>query len=172
MNRFHVHVSVNDLDESIGFYSKLFGTAPTVTEPNYAKWMLEDPRVNFAISHKQCGSAVGVNHLGLQVDSDAELAALETRFAEAGLAGVAEHGATCCYARSDKTWLQDPQGIAWENFHTLGSVPVFGGAGPELLRQGGNSCTPITETAAAGPTVAAPASRSSCGPKAAPNCCG
>lgn len=172
MNRFHVHVSVKDLDESIGFYSKLFGTAPMVTEPNYAKWMLEDPRVNFAISHNQCGSTVGVNHLGLQIDSDAELAALETRFAAAGLAGVTEHGATCCYARSDKTWLQDPQGIAWENFHTLGSVPVFGGAGPELLRHGGNSCTPLTDTAATEPAAATPPSRSSCGPKAAQNCCG
>ncbi len=169
MNRFHVHVSVKDLDESIGFYSKLFGSAPTVSQPGYAKWMLDDPRINFAISHQQCGSTIGINHLGLQVDSDEELAALETRFAAAGLAGVAEHGATCCYARSDKTWLQDPQGIAWENFHTLGSVPMFGGTGPDLLRQGG-SCTPSAEAGAA--TTAAPAARSSCGPKAAPNCCG
>lgn len=169
MNRFHVHVSVKDLDESIGFYSKLFGSAPTVSQPGYAKWMLDDPRINFAISHQQCGSTIGINHLGLQVDSDEELAALETRFAAAGLAGVAEHGATCCYARSDKTWLQDPQGIAWENFHTLGSVPMFGGTGPDLLRQGG-SCTPSAEAGAA--TTAAPAARSSCGPKAAPSCCG
>ena len=103
--------------------------------------MLEDPRVNFAISHNKCGTAVGINHLGLQVDSEAELTALESRFADAGLPGVQEHGASCCYAKSDKTWLQDPQGIAWENFHTLGSVPVFGGSGPELLRAGG-SCQP------------------------------
>lgn len=168
MNRFHVHVSVKDLDESIGFYSKLFGSAPTVSQPGYAKWMLDDPRINFAISHQQCGSTIGINHLGLQVDSDDELTALETRFAAAGLAGVAEHGATCCYARSDKTWLQDPQGIAWENFHTLGSVPMFGGTGPDLLRQSG-SCTPSAE---AGAATTAPAARSSCGPKAAPNCCG
>lgn len=161
MNRFHVHVSVKDLDESIRFYSKLFGAEPSITKPDYAKWMLEDPRVNFAISHNKCGSTVGLNHLGLQVDSETELTALESRFAEAGLSGVQEKGASCCYAQSDKTWLQDPQGIAWENFHTLGSVPVFGGSGPELLRSG--ACTPAA-------TEAAP--KSSCGPKAAPGCCG
>jgi catechol-2,3-dioxygenase len=159
MNRFHVHVSVRDLGESIAFYSKLFGAEPSVTKPDYAKWMLDDPRINFAISHNKCGSSVGLNHLGLQVDSESELAALESRFSQAGLAGVQEHGASCCYATSDKTWLQDPQGIAWENFHTLGSVPVFGGSGPEMLRSGG-SCTP-----------AAADTSSTCGPKAAPGCC-
>ena len=160
MNRFHVHVSVKDLDESIRFYSGLFGVAPSVTKPDYAKWMLEDPRVNFAISHNKCGTNPGVNHLGLQVDSEAELSAMEARFAQAGLSGVQEHGATCCYAQSDKTWLQDPQGIAWEHFHTLGSVPLFGGSGPDMVREGG-SCTP-----------AAGAGQSACGPKAAPGCCG
>lgn len=164
MNRFHVHVSVKDLDESVRFYSRLFGAEPSVTKSDYAKWMLEDPRVNFAISHNKCGSAIGVNHLGLQVDSETELSALEGRFAQAGLSGVREHGASCCYAQSDKTWLQDPQGIAWENFHTLGSVPVFGGQGPELLRAGG-SCTPAA-------TAEAPKAQSACGPKAASNCCG
>jgi hypothetical protein len=161
MNRFHVHVSVKDLGESIAFYTKLFGAGPSVTKTDYAKWMLDDPRINFAISHNKCGTSVGLNHLGLQVDSETELAALESRFSEAGLAGVQEHGASCCYAKSDKTWLQDPQGIAWENFHTLGSVPVFGGSGPEMLRSGGG-CTPApaTETKV-----------SSCGPKAAPGCC-
>lgn len=176
MNRFHVHVSVKDLDESIRFYSNLFGTPPSVTKSDYAKWMLDDPRINFAISHNQCGSGYGVNHLGLQVDSEGELSALETRFASAGLSGVQEHGATCCYAKSDKTWLQDPQGIAWENFHTLSSVPVFGGNGPELLRAA--ACAPAAgEEMSAGckpaPVAAsAAAAKSSCGPKAAPNCCG
>lgn len=162
MNRFHVHVSVKDLDESIRFYSRLFGVEPSVAKPDYAKWMLEDPRINFAISHNKCGSVVGVNHLGLQVDSEEELDALEARFAQSGLSGVQEQGATCCYAQSDKTWLQDPQGIAWENFHTLASVPVFGGTGPEMVRDGG-SCKPA-------PKVTAQAG--SCGPKAAPGCCG
>jgi catechol 2,3-dioxygenase-like lactoylglutathione lyase family enzyme len=179
MNRFHVHVSVKDLDESIRFYSKLFGAEPSVTKPDYAKWMLEDPRINFAISHNQCGSNVGVNHLGLQVDSESELSALESRFAQAGLAGVQEHGASCCYAKSDKTWLQDPQGIAWENFHTLSGAPTFGGNGPELLR--GGACTPVAGEGAAEAACCAPAvtstsvaapSKTACGPKAAPGCCG
>jgi catechol 2,3-dioxygenase-like lactoylglutathione lyase family enzyme len=176
MNRFHVHVTVKDLDESIRFYSNLFGTGPSVTKPDYAKWMLEDPRINFAISHNKCGSTYGVNHLGLQVDSESELSALESRFAAAGLAGVQEHGATCCYAKSDKTWLQDPQGIAWENFHTLASVPVFGGNGPELLR--GATGTPSAGNEASSGCKPAPAAasipvaeRSGCGPKAAPGCC-
>lgn len=156
MNRFHVHVSVENLDESIRFYTSLFGVEPSVTKPDYAKWMLEDPRINFAISHGRCGGSYGVNHLGLQVDSDAELSALELRFAEAGLSGIQEHGAACCYAQSDKTWLQDPQGIAWENFHTLGSVPVFGGHGAGA----GGTCTPATAT-----------SGSACGSKPAPSCC-
>lgn len=175
MNRFHVHVSVQDLDQSIRFYSKLFGTEPSVTRPDYAKWMLEDPRVNFAISHNRCGAKLGVNHLGLQVDSESELSALESRFAHAGLSGVQEHGASCCYARSDKTWLQDPQGIAWEHFHTLGSAPVFGGHGPELLNAGG-ACTSSAADAGGAcctPAAAAPAAESPrCGPKAVPGCCG
>lgn len=177
MNRFHVHVSVKALDESIAFYSKLFGTGPSVTKPDYAKWMLDDPCINFAISHNKCGGTVGLNHLGLQVDDEAALSAMEVRFAEAGLSGVQEHGAACCYAKSDKTWLQDPQGIAWENFHTLGSVPTFGGNGPEMLREGG-SCTPASTGSSAAACV--PASEPSptsaptggCGPKAAPGCCG
>jgi catechol 2,3-dioxygenase-like lactoylglutathione lyase family enzyme len=172
MKRFHVHVSVKDLPESIRFYSKLFGAEPSVTKSDYAKWMLDDPRVNFAISHNKCGSTTGVNHLGLQVDSEAELSALETRFADAGLSGVEEHGASCCYAKSDKTWLQDPQGIAWENFHTLGSVPVFGGSGPEMLK--GGSCTPAQSgSASTGSTPAvSPAAATGCGPKSASGCCG
>lgn len=164
MKRFHVHVSVNSLEESIGFYSSLFGTAPSVHKPDYAKWMLEDPRVNFAISQQKCGSKIGINHLGLQVDSGEELAALDAQFAAAGLAGVKEEGANCCYAKSDKHWLQDPQGIAWEQFHSLGSVPVFGSDAPEMV---GGACTPTML-----PAAAATPKASACGPKAAPGCCG
>lgn len=177
MNRFHVHVSAKDLDASIHFYSKLFGAEPSIAKADYAKWMLEDPRVNFAISYNKCGSTVGLNHLGLQVDSEAELQALEARFSDAGLTGVQEHGATCCYAKSDKTWLQDLQGVAWENFHTLGSVPVFGGSGPEHLREGG-SCSPsatastATARGASAVTPEPAAAKSSCGSKASPSCCG
>jgi catechol 2,3-dioxygenase-like lactoylglutathione lyase family enzyme len=162
MKRFHVHVSVKDLDESVRFYSRLFGAQPTVIQPDYAKWMLEDPRVNFAISLNKCGSVPGINHLGLQVDSDAELTALDEQFAAVGLSSVQERGAQCCYAQGDKTWLQDPQGIAWEHFHTLTTVPVFGDRGPEMLRTGG-ACIPATG-AASHPS-------SSCGPKAEPGCC-
>ena len=124
MKRFHVHVSVNDLAQSIGFYSKLFGAAPTVTKDDYAKWMLEDPRVNFAISRR--GRAAGVNHLGFQVDSAEELSALRRQVADADIAAFDEKGAACCYARSDKYWTEDPQGVAWETYHTLASVPVYG----------------------------------------------
>ena len=124
MKRFHVHVSVHDLKESIGFYSQLFGSTPSVEKPDYAKWMLDDPRINFAISQR--GHAVGVNHLGFQVDSDEELKALRGQVDEAGLTSIEQTGTNCCYAKSDKHWLEDPQGIAWETFHTLASVPVFG----------------------------------------------
>lgn len=124
MKRFHVHVSVKDLPQSIGFYSKLFGAKPTVEKPDYAKWMIEDPRINFAISQR--GREAGVNHLGFQVDSEQELGALRANVAAADIAAMDEAGAACCYAKSDKYWIEDPQGIAWETFHTLGNIPVYG----------------------------------------------
>lgn len=124
MKRFHVHVAVPDLAESVRFYSTLFGAQPTVTKDDYAKWMLEDPRVNFAISQR--GANVGINHLGFQVDSDDELERLHTQLESADEAVLAERGANCCYAKSDKYWITDPAGIAWESFHTLGSIPMFG----------------------------------------------
>lgn len=126
MKRFHVHLGVPDLATSIRFYSNLFGLPPSVEKPDYAKWMLEDPRVNFAISQR--GSRVGINHLGLQADSADELAELRTHFAAADGANVFdEANVSCCYARSDKHWVRDPQGIAWEAFHSLGSVPMYDG---------------------------------------------
>jgi catechol 2,3-dioxygenase-like lactoylglutathione lyase family enzyme len=124
MKRFHVHVAVDDLQKNIRFYSAMFGAAPTVEKPDYAKWMLDDPRVNFAISRR--GAAAGVNHLGFQVESEDELKGLRDRVASADIQARDEVGANCCYARSDKYWVQDPQGIAWETFHTLGEIPVFG----------------------------------------------
>ena len=124
MKRFHVHVSVEKLDESIRFYASLFGMAPTVVQPDYAKWMLEEPRINFAISQR--GHQLGVNHLGLQVDSDDELKAMRGQLAAADTGLVEQTGAACCYARSDKYWVTDPQGVAWETFHTLETVPMFG----------------------------------------------
>ena len=124
MNRFHVHVNVTDLDRSITFYSQLFGADPSVVKSDYAKWMLDDPRINFAISNR--GAAPGVNHLGLQVDSPDELATLRARVASANIAADDEPAAECCYALSDKYWIEDPQGVAWETFHTLGDISVFG----------------------------------------------
>lgn len=125
MKRFHVHVSVEDLNQSIRFYSTLFGNEPAVVKADYAKWMLEDPRINFAISQR--GGKVGVNHLGLQTDSDEELESLHAQLQKADLAAHAEKETSCCYARSNKYWVTDPTGIAWETYHTLGSVPTFNG---------------------------------------------
>jgi len=129
MKRFHVHVSVEDLEQSIRFYSGLFGTPPTVRKTDYAKWMVDDPRLNFAISQR--GGRTGVNHLGLQVDSAEELGGIRERFAAADATTVLdEPGSNCCYAKSDKHWVTDPQGIAWEGYHTLDSIPYFGGDTP------------------------------------------
>jgi catechol 2,3-dioxygenase-like lactoylglutathione lyase family enzyme len=124
MKRLHVHVSVEDLAASVRFYSTLFGLGPTVTRVDYAKWMLEDPRVNFAISVDR--QPIGVNHLGFQVESDEELRNMRGQLEAADARMVSEEGQNCCYARSDKYWVTDPSGIAWETFHTLGSIPVYG----------------------------------------------
>jgi catechol 2,3-dioxygenase-like lactoylglutathione lyase family enzyme len=124
MKRFHVHVVVAGIDESVAFYSRLFGAPPSVHKHDYAKWMIDDPPINFAISAR--GARPGVDHLGIQVDSDAELKALREQLAAADAALVEQVGASCCYARSDKYWVTDPQGVAWETFHSLGSIPVFG----------------------------------------------
>jgi len=124
MKRFHVHVAVNDLEQSIRFYSALFGAEPAVKKPDYAKWMLEDPRINFAISNRS--AKTGVDHLGLQADSGEELEEIGARLAQADVSTSAQKGASCCYAKSDKYWTIDPQGLPWESFHTLDSVPVYG----------------------------------------------
>jgi catechol 2,3-dioxygenase-like lactoylglutathione lyase family enzyme len=123
MKRFHVHTHVEDLLASIAFYTKLFDAEPTRVESDYAKWMLEDPRVNFAISTR--GDKPGVDHLGIQTDSEEELAELKARAQAADMTLLDEGQATCCYARSEKYWVTDPQGIAWEHYHTLASIPVF-----------------------------------------------
>jgi lactoylglutathione lyase len=123
MKRFHVHVHVDDLAKNIAFYSAMFNEAPARTEADYAKWMLQDPPVNFAISSR--GHAAGIDHLGIQVDRPEELVALRSQAARADAAIVDDGETTCCYARSDKHWITDPQGIAWEQFHTLDSIPVF-----------------------------------------------
>ena len=124
MKRLHVHVAVHDLQQSIRFYSALFAAEPAVRKDDYAKWMLDDPRVNFAISTR--GGKAGLDHLGIQAENGAELEELGVRLAQADVAITAQKGASCCYAKSDKYWTIDPQGIAWESFHTLDSVPMYG----------------------------------------------
>lgn len=124
MKRLHVHVAVHDLKQSIRFYSALFAAEPVVKKDDYAKWMLDDPRVNFAISTR--GGKAGLDHLGIQAENGEELEDLGSRLAQAEVAVTAQKGASCCYAKSDKYWTIDPQGIAWESFRTLGSVPVYG----------------------------------------------
>jgi catechol 2,3-dioxygenase-like lactoylglutathione lyase family enzyme len=145
MKRFHVHLHVTDLAKNIAFYSRLFDQPPSRVEHDYAKWMLQDPPVNFAISTR--GSQPGVDHLGFQVETDAELQTLKARAAAADLALLDEGQTTCCYARSDKYWITDPQGLAWEQFRTLDSIPVF--------REG-----------------PAPAAAACCAPPSTASCCG
>lgn len=124
MKRLHVHVSVHDLEQSIRFYSTLFASQPSVKKDDYAKWMLDDPRVNFAISTH--ANRKGVDHLGIQAEDGGELEEIGARLAQADVSVTAQKGASCCYAKSDKYWTLDPQGIAWESFHTLESAPVYG----------------------------------------------
>lgn len=140
MKRFHVHVSVANLEDSIRFYSRLFGTQPTVTKSDYAKWMLDDPRVNFAISRR--GAQAGVNHLGFQVETDEELGELNARLTAADLPSVEESNAACCYARSNKYWSVDPQGVAWEAFHSLGEIPTFNGKSETATDDAATCCAP------------------------------
>jgi catechol 2,3-dioxygenase-like lactoylglutathione lyase family enzyme len=124
MKRFHVHVSVGDLAQSIRFYSELFGTTPSVHKADYAKWLLEDPRVNFAISQR--GVTPGVQHLGMQVESGGELEEVYARLKRAERPVLEEGATTCCYAQSEKSWIADPQGVQWETFLTTGESTVYG----------------------------------------------
>jgi len=160
MKRFHVHLHVSDLGQSIAFYSSLFAARPTRIEKDYAKWMLEDPRVNFAISTR--GNRPGLDHLGFQVDGADELGELKGRAEAAGMALRDEGATTCCYARSAKHWVTDPQGVAWEHFHTLGNIPVFNDA-QALPAAAAAACCPT-----GAPSVPVPASGAAacCGPMA------
>jgi len=158
MKRFHVHVGVRDLEQSIRFYSSLFGVDPTVLKDDYAKWMIEDPRINFAISTR--GGARGVDHLGIQADSAGELAELNSRADAADMALLEEGEVSCCYARSEKHWVTDPQGIAWEHFHTLDDIPTFS-AEPVTKAVGGTACCTGSTQPRPAPAESAPA-RSCC----------
>lgn len=127
MRRLHVHVRVADLERSIGYYTALFGEAPTVRKPDYAKWMLEDPRINFAMS--PAGGETGIDHLGFQVDSAAELTEIAGRLEAAAEPLAGQDKAQCCYALSDKAWSRDPQGVVWENFLSHGQLESKGADG-------------------------------------------
>jgi hypothetical protein len=131
MKRFHVHVSVNDVPSSIRFYSTLFSAQPTVVKSDYAKWMLEDPRVNFAISRRD--EQTGVRHLGIQVENDAELTEVYDRLKRADRPVLEEGETTCCYAKSEKSWIEDPQGVQWETFLTTGESTVYGSDQPAAI---------------------------------------
>ncbi|AME22873.1 ArsI/CadI family heavy metal resistance metalloenzyme [Burkholderia sp. PAMC 26561] len=125
MKRMHIHVAVEDLNDSIQFYSAMFGNKePTVLKSNYCKWELTDPAVNFAISQR--GAKPGVDHIGIQVETDAELEEMNARFTAAKLPVQEQTETTCCYAKSNKAWTIDPQGVAWETFRTLEAAPVYG----------------------------------------------
>lgn len=125
MKRLHIHISVEDLEKSIKFYSALFGMEPTKLKEDYAQWLVDDPAVNMAISSGR--DKKGLNHLGLQVDNDEAVQELEERLQTAGVSGEKQKEAVCCYAKSNKYWVQDPEGIIWENYHTMEQVEVFGG---------------------------------------------
>jgi len=163
MKRFHVHIHVDDLAQSIAFYSRLFAAEPARVEADYAKWMLDDPRVNFAISTR--GDKPGLDHLGFQVDDAAELAQLKSRAESADMALLDEGATSCCYARSEKHWITDPQGVAWEHFHTLENIPVFNEAA--AVPQGA-CCTPKATASPQATTQAA-----CCGPSksSSSHCC-
>jgi glyoxalase/bleomycin resistance protein/dioxygenase superfamily protein len=139
MKRFHVHISVENLSDSIHFYSALFNQTPTVEKPDYAKWMMENPRINFAISKRN--ARPGIDHLGIQVETDDELQEVNLRLAEAQLPVSKQTDTTCCYTKSDKYWTLDPQNVAWEAFHTLEDIPFFGGASQQQ-RQDTACCAP------------------------------
>ena len=132
MKRLHVHVSVTDLDESVRFYSTLFAAQPVIQKGDYAKWMLDDPRVNFAISKRE--KVTGIRHLGIQVEDPAELAEVYERIEHTQRPVLDEGKTTCCYAKSEKNWVEDPQGVQWETFLTTGESTVYGGDAVEGTR--------------------------------------
>jgi predicted enzyme related to lactoylglutathione lyase len=165
MKRFHVHVGVENLPQAIGFYSTLFATKPAVVKQDYAKWMLDDPRVNFAISTR--GKQPGLDHLGIQVESKDELHVVYGRLHEAGGTVVEQGEVTCCYAKGEKAWIDDPSGISWEAFFTTGESTVYGdGTGENTAR----IAHPVS-TAASASEAAAQTAREGVSACCAPTCC-
>jgi catechol 2,3-dioxygenase-like lactoylglutathione lyase family enzyme len=160
MKRLHLHVSVPDLDQSIQFYETLFGAKPSVVKDDYAKWMLDDPRVNFAISQRDL--AAGLDHVGIQVDSNAELAELAGRLKAAGAQTFDEEATTCCYAQSDKSWVADPAGLRWETFYTFGEATTYGASEAQAALEAQTSATAC---------CGAPAPKAEAAPAATAACC-
>lgn len=158
MKRLHLHVSVPDLDQSVRFYATLFGAEPNVVKGDYAKWMLDDPKVNFAISTR--GRDAGLDHVGVQVDSRAELDELSARLKSAGASTFDQEAAACCYARSDKSWVSDPAGLRWETFFTHGEITDYG-----------EDAEPAVEASAQACSCSAPAAEEKPAPVSA-GCCG
>lgn len=138
MKRLHVHVAVDNLETAVGFYSTLFAATPSVVKADYAKWMLDDPRVNFAISMR--GARTGLNHLGIQVETENELAEVYGRLNKAGAPVQEEGKTTCCYAKSEKSWIDDPAGISWETFLTTGDSTDYGNSRPQDVRVAAAAC--------------------------------
>lgn len=153
MKRMHIHLGVENIEESVRFYSALFGAEPTKLKPDYAKWMLEDPRLNFAISTRT--SNIGLDHMGLQVDDAEELSALRDQMSAANISTHSDGETTCCYARSEKSWVEDPSGIAWEAYHSMEEVQIFSGSDAVSI---GACCLPETQKDVCGaPQGATPA---------------
>jgi catechol 2,3-dioxygenase-like lactoylglutathione lyase family enzyme len=165
MKRLHVHVAVDDLAQSTRFYSTLFAAEPTVIKEDYVKWMLEDPRVNFAISTRP-GRAGGISHLGIQVEDEAELGEVYDRLARAERPIVEAKATTCCYAQSDKQWIADPQGVPWETFLSYGESTVYGEGSLAKLKE-------VSEAACCTPTCCEPEAilQAAPQPAAASACC-
>jgi catechol 2,3-dioxygenase-like lactoylglutathione lyase family enzyme len=163
MKRLHVHVSVDDLAQSTRFYSTLFAAEPTVVKDDYVKWMLDDPRVNFAISTRP-GRPSGISHLGIQAEDESELAEVFDRLSRAERPIVEAKNATCCYAKSDKQWVADPQGVPWETFYTYGESTVYGEGSLAKLEE-------VTEAACCAPTCCEPEAIQTPEPAAATACC-
>lgn len=156
MKRFHVHVAVTDLNEAVGFYSTLFDARPSVIKTDYAKWMLDDPRVNFAVSVR--GAAPGVDHLGIQVESATDLEQIARRLVAAGSSVLEQKNESCCYARGDKEWTSDPSGISWETFLTFGEITEYG---RDTSRAAASAAATQSACCGAAPVV-----------NSAPSCCG
>ncbi|RXZ66515.1 ArsI/CadI family heavy metal resistance metalloenzyme [Pelagerythrobacter rhizovicinus] len=159
MKRFHVHVGVTDLDRSIAFYNELFGAEPAVVKSDYAKWMLEDPRINFAVSLRE-GASKGIEHVGLQVENGDELAEVYARLKAADRPVLEEGATTCCYAKSEKSWIADPDGVMWEAFLTDGESTTYGG-NPDLAQ--------LASANAASDACCAP--KAADAPAPSPSCC-